>query len=245
MNTQDMNRLRSEYRARIQTAAYRHPEWASREDALNYQQAAQICGLLADLTTGAEARSWAKKKAACQEKLRKSWTVLCPSSWKHDPDFDLDFSPLPEFSAQDGDSPNDLDIDFMRVADDACDAQAEETDEPAAADLNDEDACCRLGLRYYEGQGVKQDYTQAVQWFRKGAELGDEEARYWLGVCYYHGHGVEQDYAQAAQLYQKAAEQGHKDAQLALADCYEQGLGVPRDPSLAKEWRAKAKANNF
>ena len=56
---------------------------------------------------------------------------------------------------------------------------------------------------------------------------------------------MEQDYAQAAQLYQKAAEQGLKDAQLALADCYEQGLGVPRDPSLAKEWRAKAKAKNF
>ena len=182
MNTQDMNRLRSEYRARIQTAAYRHPEWASREDALNYQQAAQICGLLADLTTGAEARSWAKKKAACQEKLRKSWTMLCPSSWKHEPDFDLDFSPLPEFSAQDGDSPNESDIDFMRVADDACDAQAEETDEPAAADLNDKDACCRLGLRYYKGQGVEQDYTQAVEWFRKAADLDDKHAWCSLGL---------------------------------------------------------------
>ena len=102
-----------------------------------------------------------------------------------------------------------------------------------------------VGLNYMLGRGVEKDEAQAVQWFRKGAELGDEDARYWLGVCYYHGQGVEQDYAQAAQLYQKAAEQGHKEAQLALADCYEQGLGVPRDPSLAKEWRAKAKAKNF
>lgn len=251
MNTQDMNRLRSEYRARIQTAAYRHPEWASREDALNYQQAAQICGLLADLTTGAEARSWAKKKAACQEKLRKSWTVLCPSSWKHDPDFDLDFSPLPEFSAQDGDSPNDLDIDFMRVADDACDAQAEETDEPAAADLNDEDACCRLGLRYYEGQGVKQDYARAARCFRRAAELGDKDAHYLLGLCYYslgrcyaNGTGVKKNLDLAVQWYKKAAQQGNRNAQLSLALCYENGWGVQKIPSLAREWRKKALNNN-
>ena len=240
MNTQDMNRLRSEYRARIQTAAYRHPEWASREDALNYQQAAQICGLLADLTTGAEARSWAKKKAACQEKLRKSWTVLCPSSWKHDPDFDLDFSPLPEFSAQYGDSPNDLDIDFMRVADDACDAQAEETDEPAAADLNDEDACCRLGLRYYEGQGVKQDYARAARCFRRAAELGDNYAYYWLSICYHHGQGVDRDYAQAVECFRKAAELGDKYAYYWLGICYNEGQGVDRDYTQAAQWFRKA-----
>ena len=229
MNTQDMNRLRSEYRARIQTVAYRHPEWASREDALNYQQAAQICGLLADLTTGAEARSWAKKKAACQEKLRKSWTMLCPSSWKHEPDFNFYSDLLPDFSDQDGDSPNESDIDFMRVADDACDAQAEETDEPAAADLNDKDACCRLGLRYYKGQGVKQDYARAVRCFRKAAELGDKDACCWLGICYYEGQGVEQDYAQAVEWYRKAAEEGDEYACYRLGTCYLQGRGVKKD----------------
>ena len=240
MNTQDMNRLRSEYRARIQTAAYRHPEWASREDALNYQQAAQICGLLADLTTGAEARSWAKKKAACQEKLRKSWTMLCPSSWKHEPDFDLDFSPLPEFSAQDGDSPNESDIDFMRVADDACDAQAEETDEPAAADLNDKDACCRLGLRYYKGQGVEQDYTRAVELFRKAAEQGNGYAMRLLGDCYRSGCGVEKDCAQAVEWYRKAAELGDKDACCWLGNYYYYGFGVEQDYAQAVEWYRKA-----
>ena len=237
MNTQDMNRLRSEYRARIQTAAYRHPEWASREDALNYQQAAQICGLLADLTTGAEARSWAKKKAACQEKLRKSWTMLCPSSWKHEPDFDLDFSPLPEFSAQDGDSPNESDIDFMRVADDACDAQAEETDEPAAADLNDKDACCRLGLRYYKGQGVEQDYTRAVELFRKAAEQGNGYAMRLLGDCYRSGCGVEKDCAQAVEWYRKAAELGDRHACYWFAiycDC------TDPDHTQAAQWYRKA-----
>ena len=30
-----------------------------------------------------------------------------------------------------------------------------------------------LGLMYYNGQGVRQDYTQAVQWYRKAARTRD------------------------------------------------------------------------
>ena len=219
MNTQDMDRLVSEYHAYIQNAERYGADQAFKAEALNYQWAAEICSRLVERTTGAEAQEWLKKLAACEKKTRKLWTELYKKVRESEPDTG---------SADDS----------------ACGTQAEEPDK-TAAEQKDADACYWSGLCCYHGYGMEQDYTQAVQWFRKGAELGDEEARYWLGVCYYHGQGVEQDYAQAAQLYQKAAEQGHKDAQLALADCYEQGLGVPRDPSLAKEWRAKAKAKNF
>ena len=47
-----------------------------------------------------------------------------------------------------------------------------------------------LGLIYYNGQGVRQDYTQAVQWYRKAAEQGDAKAQYNLGVMYDNGQGV-------------------------------------------------------
>ena len=50
---------------------------------------------------------------------------------------------------------------------------------------------------YANGQGVRQDYTQAVQWFRKAAEQGDAKAQYNLGVAYDNGHGVRQDLALA------------------------------------------------
>jgi TPR repeat protein len=33
-----------------------------------------------------------------------------------------------------------------------------------------------LGLRYFEGNGVAQDYRQAVYWFRKAVEQGDADA---------------------------------------------------------------------
>ena len=219
MNTQDMDRLVSEYHAHIQNAERCSADQAFKEAALNYQQAAEICRRLAERTTGAEAQEWLKKQAACERRMWKHWAELYKKVRESEPDTG---------SADDS----------------ACGTQAEEPDK-TAAEQKDADACYWSGLCCYHGHGVEQDYTQAMEWFRKAIELGHKYAYYWLGICYYHGHGVEQDYAQAAQLYQKAAEQGHKDAQLALADCYEQGLGVPRDPSLAKEWRAKAKANNF
>ena len=71
------------------------------------------------------------------------------------------------------------------------------------------DAQFNLGLAYYRGEGVSQDYTQAVSWYRKAAEQGVAAAQYNLGVCYYKGEGVSQDYVQAVSWWCKAAEQGH------------------------------------
>ena len=50
-----------------------------------------------------------------------------------------------------------------------------------------------LGVMYENGQGVRQDYVQAVQWYRKASEQGDAQAQYNLGLMYYDGRGVRQD----------------------------------------------------
>ena len=47
---------------------------------------------------------------------------------------------------------------------------------------------------FLEGLGVPQDYTEAVNWFRKAAEQGYAQAQYKLGVMYDEGLGVTQDY---------------------------------------------------
>ena len=65
-----------------------------------------------------------------------------------------------------------------------------------------------LGKMYYEGQGVRQDYTQAVQWYRKAAEQGDAEAQFNLGVMYAEGRGVSQDLALAQEWLGKACQNG-------------------------------------
>jgi len=50
-----------------------------------------------------------------------------------------------------------------------------------------------LGLMYYNGQGVRQDYAEAVRWYRQAAEQGNAEAQNNLGAMYAIGQGVRQD----------------------------------------------------
>ena len=70
-----------------------------------------------------------------------------------------------------------------------------------------------LGLCYYEGKGVKQDYEKAVYWYTKSAEQGYDVAQNNLGVCYKNGQGVKKDYERAIYWFEKAAEQGNRIAQ--------------------------------
>ena len=97
-----------------------------------------------------------------------------------------------------------------------------------------------LGLMYYLGQGVKQDYTQAAVWFRKAAEQGNADAQFNLGIIYYQGLGVRQDYVQAANWYRQVAEQNNAMAQTNLGVMYYKGEGVKQDKSIAKKWFSKA-----
>ena len=50
---------------------------------------------------------------------------------------------------------------------------------------------------FAKGQGVPQDYAEALKWFRKAADQGEATAQYDLGVLYAEGQGVSQDYVQA------------------------------------------------
>jgi hypothetical protein len=50
-----------------------------------------------------------------------------------------------------------------------------------------------LGLRYYRGRGVKQDYAEALRWYRKAADQGDADAQFSLGFEHYEGRKVAKD----------------------------------------------------
>ena len=97
-----------------------------------------------------------------------------------------------------------------------------------------------LGYCYYNGEGVTQDYTEAVKWYRKAAEQGNATAQNNLGNRYYYGEGVTQDYAEAVKWYRKAAEQGNAQAQCNLGYCYSNGEGVTQDYAEAVKWYRKA-----
>ena len=96
------------------------------------------------------------------------------------------------------------------------------------------------GECYFYGDGVEQDYYQAVEWYEKAAEQGLDSAQYSLGYCYYNGIGATQDYYAAVEWYQKAAEQGYAAAQNNLGVCYKYGQGVLLNYYEATRWFRKA-----
>ena len=97
-----------------------------------------------------------------------------------------------------------------------------------------------LGLCYASGDGVSENRTQAVYWFRKAAEKGYDRAQFRLGLCYDYGIGVSENRTQAVYWYRKAAEKGYDRAQYHLGLCYDNGIGVSKDYSQAVYWYRKA-----
>ena len=83
----------------------------------------------------------------------------------------------------------------------------------------------RLGMSYADGSGVHQNYSMAVEYWRKAAELGHSGAQRCLGFAYAKGQGVVQDNAEALIWYRKAAAQGDDQAKKCLQDLYSAAAG--------------------
>lgn len=113
------------------------------------------------------------------------------------------------------------------------------------ANHGDVHAQYNLCAMYYNGQGVKQDRSQAAAWCQKSADQGRIDAYYMLGVMYEYGQGVAQDYKQAAEWYLKAAEQDNVVAQHNLGGLYYRGDGVVQDYKQAAKWYLKAAEQGF
>jgi TPR repeat protein len=60
------------------------------------------------------------------------------------------------------------------------------------------------------GEGVAQNYTQALALYRQAAESGDATAQLNLGNFYENGYGIETDLKEAMIWYSLAARQGRK-----------------------------------
>ncbi len=105
---------------------------------------------------------------------------------------------------------------------------------------DDKEAAQMIGVIYYNGNGVKQDYNEAFRWISKAAELGNANAQTTLGVLYQNGHGVTKDQTEAARWFRKAAEQGEASGQVLLGNMYREGNGVSRDYAEAIRWFQRA-----
>jgi TPR repeat protein len=93
---------------------------------------------------------------------------------------------------------------------------------------------------YRRGQGVSQDYQQAMYWSMKAASAGNAEAQYLVGFFYYWGIGVLKNYKQAMDWFLKSADNGSTDAMNEIGYMYRSGEGVTENIPTAIEWYTKA-----
>jgi TPR repeat protein len=90
--------------------------------------------------------------------------------------------------------------------------------------------------------GAKNNYAEALKWYRIAADKGHLESQNDVGMFYIMGMGVPKDVAEGTRWLRKAADQGHDVAQRNMGIMYLQGIGVPQDNAEAIRWLRKAAA---
>jgi TPR repeat protein len=73
------------------------------------------------------------------------------------------------------------------------------------AEGGDSRAQYQLGLMYYRGEGLPQDFARAALWYRRAAERGDVDAQLNLGLMHARGEGVRQSFFEAFKWFELAA----------------------------------------
>tara|TARA_B100000768_G_scaffold22866_1_gene20419 strand:+ start:536 stop:1141 length:606 start_codon:yes stop_codon:yes gene_type:complete len=98
------------------------------------------------------------------------------------------------------------------------------------------DAQFQIGLMYSYGNGVKQDYFEALKWHELAGNNGNRTAQLFLGDLYFDGENIPQDFKKAKKWYSLSADLGDEDALIALGRIYEKGLGVSIDKAYSYMW---------
>jgi TPR repeat protein len=96
-----------------------------------------------------------------------------------------------------------------------------------------------LGLMYANGQGVPQDFKEAVKWWKLSAEQGFGNAQYDLGMMYYDGIGVPQDYALAHMWFNLSGSSGD-DNYVAMRNITEKKMSpsqIEKAQEMARNWK--------
>ncbi len=124
-------------------------------------------------------------------------------------------------------------------------AQNQPTFEQAwqAAQNGDANAYYWLGCFYYQGEGTKQNYTEALKYFQKAANNGDAYSYAWIAKIYYYGNGCAQNYEEAFKWFLKAANAGQTVVYGWLGLVYYEGKGCNKNYGEAIKWLKKAVEN--
>ncbi len=102
-----------------------------------------------------------------------------------------------------------------------------------------------VGLMLLRGDGMSQNYGEAIKWFERAAEQNHAGAELNLGLLYKNGRGVLQDFNTAGQWFARAARRGHPEAEYQLGTLYKVGEGVEHDMKQAYAWYNLSAAQGF
>lgn len=95
------------------------------------------------------------------------------------------------------------------------------------------EALYAIGMLYWQGEGVEQDYVMSVVWLKQAADINHPGAQTKLGYLYTMGQGVPRNYGEAARYFQLAALQGDPDARHNLDMLSQQGLLPAQETTVA------------
>lgn len=109
-----------------------------------------------------------------------------------------------------------------------------------AAQQGDAAAQYEVATRYAKGSGVKQDYTEAAEWFSRAASQSFAPAQYRLAALYERGRGVQKDAGMAKLWYERAAKAGNIRAMHNLAVIYSGSASHRPDHAQAAKWFGEA-----
>lgn len=97
----------------------------------------------------------------------------------------------------------------------------------------------RLGVLYFKGDGVPQDYEKAVKLLTQAYEEENNWGVVYLAEAYFKGLGVRQDYIKARELLEKIT-WNNENANYMKGVIYAQGLGISADIKKGVEYLQKA-----
>ena len=112
-----------------------------------------------------------------------------------------------------------------------------------AANQGDAEAQYNLGVAYDTGEGVPQDYAEAVRWYRLAADQGYAPAQYNLGISYATSEGVPLDWVAAHMWLSLAAAQASAEDRDRFAKARDAAAAemtskqIAEAQRLAREWK--------
>jgi len=87
------------------------------------------------------------------------------------------------------------------------------------SELDDLDSIYNLGLHYYKGLGVNQDFQESFSYFKKAADKEHSDSQFYIGKFYHIGNGAyfgspaSKNFFEALKWYELAANQNNHKAQ--------------------------------